>query len=161
MLASSQFLFDTGMNLEKRNSGFLGILSGALGYVLVLMTIHTAIILYFDKVYNLPIVTLYFASEISFIVAWAVSCVIFVAMYAASSISMWSISGIIRKKFAFWRVRYVTVIVILGILGLLSSSFPFRVLVNFIYPINGIFGLLLVFLIMYKNRRLTYIQKED
>ncbi|MGL4676598.1 MAG: hypothetical protein ACRCWI_02895 [Brevinema sp.] len=156
LLASSQFLFDMGMNLEQRNSGFYGILGGTIGFVLVILTIHFAIILNLDKVYNLPIVTLYFAEQISLILAFIITLLIFIAMYSAGTICLWSVSNILRKKFDFWKKRYITVIVLLGVGGLLLSSIPFGQLVNMLYPINGMFGLVLVLLITYHNRKLGY-----
>ncbi|MGL5955444.1 MAG: YkvI family membrane protein [Brevinema sp.] len=161
VLASSQFLFDTGMNLEQRNSGFYGILGGAFGFVTVILTIHFAIILYLDKVYELPIVTLYFAEQISPSLAFVITLLIFIAMYSAGTVCLWSVSNVIRKKFDFWKTRYIIIIVLLGIGGLFLSSVPFGRLVNILYPVNGMFGIFLVLLIVYHNRRWGYRINHD
>ena len=156
LLASSQFLFDMGKDLSKRSSGYYGAIVGSVSFVFVALVIHTAILLYFDKVYTLPIVTIYFAELLSSIVALVTVTLLFIAMYSASTITLWSVSNIIRKKFSFWRKRYVAVLCMLGGGGLALSTIPFGKLISIIYPIEGVFGIFLVILIAYKNRRRIY-----
>lgn len=152
LLASSQFLFDLGKVLNRRNSGLYGSIGGATGFIFVALTIHTAIFLYFDKVYMLPIVTIYFAEQISPSIAFATVILLFIAMYSASTVCLWSVSNIFRKKLSFWKKRYIIIIWSLGVGGLVLSAIPFGKLVSIIYPINGFFGIILVVLIAYKNK---------
>ena len=161
LLASSQFLFDVGKDLDKRSSGYYGAIIGAVSFVFVALVIHTAILLYFDKVYTLPIVTLYFAEQISPIVTLATILLLFMAMYSASTTCLWSVSNIIRKKFSFWKKRYVAIICFLGGGGLLLSTIPFGKLISLLYPVEGLFGIFLVILISYKNRRRVYDTEES
>ena len=161
VLASSQFLFDVGKELNQRSSGYYGAIYGSVSFVLMALVIHTAILLYFDKVYTLPIVTIYFAELISPIVAFMTVILMFVAMYSASTITLWSVSNIIKKKFSFWRKRYIAVLCVLGGGGLVLSTIPFGKLVSLIYPINGMFGVFLIILIAYKNRRRVYETEES
>lgn len=156
LLASSQFLFDMGKDLNKRNSGYYGAIVGAGSFVFVALIIHTAILLYFDKVYTLPIVTLYFAEQVSSSVTFVTIVLLFIAMYSASTVCLWSVSNIVRKKFSFWRKRYVAIICFLGGGGLILSTIPFGKLIGIIYPIEGFFGMFLVILISYKNRKRIY-----
>ena len=156
LLASSQFLFDMGKDLNKRSSGYYGAIVGSASFVFVALVIHTAILLYFNKVYTLPIVTIYFAELISPIIALVTVILLFVAMYSASTVTLWSVSNIIRKKFSFWRKRYIAVLCFLGGGGLALSIIPFGKLISIIYPIEGVFGFFLVILIAYKNRRNVY-----
>ena len=156
LLASSQFLFDMGKDLNKRSSGYYGAIVGAASFSFVALVIHTAILLYFDKVYTLPIVTIYFAELLSPIVALITVLLLFIAMYSASTITLWSVSNIIRKKFSFWRKRYIAILCFLGVGGLALSAIPFGKLISIVYPIEGFFGFFLVILIAYKNRRNVY-----
>lgn len=161
-LASCQFLFDTGKNSEYRLSCRSGALYGTTGFVGIILMINLAILLNLTKVYNLPIVTLYFAEQISSVLALCVTILIFIAMYSASTVSLWSVVNIVKKKFEFWRKRYVMFVVLLGVGGLILSAFPFGVLVNFIYPINGVFGIILILLMMFHHRNEVYrINNKD
>ncbi len=156
VLGTSQFLFDTGMGLNDRKSGFYGILFGAGAFVGAVLITHLAILLFYDQVSHLPIITLFFAEQVSPILALFLTIMIFVAMYAASTLSLWAVSDIVKKKFNFWKIQYVAIIVSLGVGGLLGSAFSFESLVNFIYPIRGIFGLCVLLLIAYHSRVLVY-----
>lgn len=156
VLASSQFLFELGSTLKNRNSGVYGITIGALGFVGVLLIINLAILLYISEVSQLPIITIYFANLISPIVAFFIAISLFIAMYSASTTCLWSVSNIIRKKFSFWRIRYITVVIFLGVGCVFLSALSFEEVVRIIYPINGFFGLCLVLMIIIHNRYKAY-----
>ncbi len=157
MLTSCQFLFEVGRGLEKRNSGGYGTFFGALAYTTLLAIIHLAILLYIEDIYQLPIITIYFAELMSPIAAFVMSILLFVAMYSASTTCLWSVSNVIRKKLSRGRLRYLTIIIGLGAGCFLLSAVSFEQIVGVLYPINGMFGCFLVVLIILKNRKKAYV----
>lgn len=160
LLASSQILFDTGMHLKERHNVSHGIFLGSISFIFVAMVIHFAILLYLDKVYTLPIITIYFAEQISPILALVTTLCLFIAMYSASTVCLWSVSNVIRKKLSLWKKRYVVTVWILGGVALILSAVPFGKLINILYPLHGIGGLFLLLLIINKHRTKSYQQEQ-
>lgn len=161
VLLSSQFLFELGKTIEDRSSGVYGAFYGTMGFVLAAVIINLAILANFKNVYNLKIITIYFASQISSILGFIMSLLLAIVMYSASTTTLWGVGSIIRRRFRFWKHRYKIVIILLGTCGYLISGVPFDKLVNILYPLNGIFGGCLILFITVKHRWLSYHRHPD
>jgi len=161
VLISSQFLFELGKTIENRKSGAYGAFYGGIGFIFSAMIINLAILANFKEVYNLKIITIYFASQISPILAIFMAILLTIIMYSASTTTLWGLGSIIRRHFHLWKHRYNILIITLGVIGYIISGVPFDELVNILYPINGVFGGGLIIFMTIKHRWLSYHRHPD
>ncbi|MGL4393979.1 MAG: YkvI family membrane protein [Brevinema sp.] len=158
VLGSAQFLFEMGKGLPSPNNIFKGIIFGVSLLIGSAMLLHLAMLFHLHEIYELKIITLYFAKNISIYLAWIIALLLFVVMTSSSITNFWGVSKLISTLLPenFPKPIFRISMIFLVILGFFISAIPFTVLINILQPINGLLGMFFIFFIVSKQRTIAY-----
>ncbi|MGL4562113.1 MAG: hypothetical protein ACRCV0_07510, partial [Brevinema sp.] len=136
IMGSAQFMFELGKKLSSSNNIFKGVLFGASLLIGTAMLVHLSMLFHLHEVYQLKIITLYFAKNISLYLGWVVAILLLLVMISSSITNFWVISDTISKVIpSSYPKRFFYIFMsILAVIGFFISAIPFRYLINFIQP---------------------------
>ncbi|MGL6106023.1 YkvI family membrane protein [Romboutsia sp.] len=148
LIIATPFLVGVGSTAKnKKNCIWGGILGGVI-FMIAAISLNLGIISDIQNVYIKEIPTLYMADKIGSVVGVIFSFMLIAGIYTTAVPLLWSIC----TNFAEENSRkFVTIAVLCSILGFVGGRLPFSMLVNFIYPLAGLFGVVIIISIFIKN----------
>lgn len=148
MVLATPFLFNVGKTAKNKKSCSTGGILGGFIFMISAMILNIAIISDIENLYIKEIPTLYMAKNISDLVGGIFSIMLILGIYTTAVPLLWSVCSAFFKENT---KRFNLLAIIFTILGLIMSRFPFSMLVNFIYPISGVFGIVILISILIKG----------
>lgn len=147
-VCGSTYYTALGASCSSKKEATLGAVVGAVGLILAIAVMNTAILVNAGDTASLAIPTLFLAKRISYILGAVFSIFLILGIYSSCSAMMWTVT----TKFATGdkkKDRYIAIAVALGtfVLGL----FSFSKLIGLFYPIIGYAGLLFIACVIYKR----------
>lgn len=141
------FLAGAGKTVKNiKNCKYAGILGGVL-FVVAAMFINVALLSDIQNVYTQEIPTLYMAKNISNLVGNIFSVILIAGIYTTAAPLLWNVcNSCYEEKTKGFNVMAI----VCTILGILGGMLPFAYLVNFMYPISGTVGVIIIMGILSK-----------
>ena len=137
----TQFLVGAGSSLKSSSSCKWGGILGGVAFIGAAMFINIAFLSDIENVYKLDIPTLYMANNVSLIVANIFTIILIAEIYTTAAPLLWNVCSSFAKEKT---VKFNIIAVGCTILGILGGSLPFAKLVNIMYPISGVFGVIII-----------------
>ncbi|MBW4862362.1 MAG: hypothetical protein KZY55_10385 [Paeniclostridium sp.] len=149
IIFAAPFLVGAGKTAKSiKGCRYAGIIGGSI-LVISAMAINLALLSDLSNVYNKEIPTLYMAKQISPIVGNLFSLILIGGIYTTAVPLLWNVcSSCYMEKSRKFNIMAVSC----TILGILAGNLPFSYLVNFMYPISGSIGVLIILSIILKRR---------
>lgn len=142
------FLVSVGQtSTNKINCRWGGILGG-LAFMLACLVINLGILSDIEKICLNEIPTLYMAQNIGPIVGILFSFILIAGIYTTAVPLLWSVCNSFAKE-GTWKFNIIAFLC--SVVALMGSRIPFSALVNFIYPISGALGVLIIIGLFLKN----------
>ena len=147
-LCGSTYYTALGASSSTKKEAIVGAVVGAIGLILAIAVMNTAIIVNAGDTASLAIPTLYLAKRISYVLGAVFSIFLILGIYSSCSAMMWTVC----TKFATGnehkdRIIALSIAVLTFILGL----FSFSQLIGLFYPIIGYAGIFFIGCVVYKK----------
>lgn len=149
MLWLAGFLSAMGATANSKKEAAKGAMIGAIGFSVAVIIVALGLLSCIDDVAGSQIPTLILASKVHPILATLFSIIIVAGIYTTAVPLLWSVSA----RFTIEKSKNFKLLTIaLAIIGLfVGIKLPFDKLVNIVYVINGYVGILLLFIMFFKN----------
>lgn len=148
LILATQFLVGVGATAKNKRNCIGGGILGAIIFMIAAMSLNLGIISDIQSVYIKEIPTLYMADKIGPIVGIMFSFMLIAGIYTTAVPLLWSICTNFAKENS---QRFMTIAVLCSVLGFIGGRLPFSMLVNLIYPLSGLFGIVIIVSIFIKN----------
>ncbi|MEN1968875.1 hypothetical protein WMZ97_12485 [Lentibacillus sp. N15] len=148
LLVALPFLANLGKEETNRKNVIIG---GALGGLIMLIgvfAIYIGILSNVEKLYTKDIPTLFLADQISPALSLVFSVILLIAIYTTAVGMLWTVSTQFSKGNT---VKYRIITIALTVLGFFGGLFPFAKIIDFVYPIVGYIGLILIAGMLYRQ----------
>lgn len=151
IIVVTPFLIGVGSTARnKSNCIWGGILGGAV-FMIAAMFLNIGLLSDIQNVYVKEIPTLYMADAISPIVGTMFSIMLIAGIYTTAVPLLWSVCSSFAKENTR---KFKLIAVGCSIVGFIGGRLPFATLVNFIYPISGAMGLLVIIGIILRKSKI-------
>lgn len=148
------FLVGVGSTAKSRKNCVLGGILGGVIFMTAAIVLNLGIMSDIENMYITEIPTLYMADKIGPIVGVIFSMLLIAGIYTTAVPLLWSVCSSFAKE----RTKKFTQIAIMSsIIGFLGGRLNFALLVNFIYPISGVLGVVIMIGIFVRGLE-TYIE---
>lgn len=149
MLWLAAFCAALGQKANSAKEGVTGMMLGSLGFTLGAVVLMFGFLAHMNEVALADIPSLIIAAQIYPPVASVFSIVIMAGIYTTSVPLLWSVSA----RYAEEKTKKFNVLtVVLGVAAfIVAFSLPFKMIINYIYGINGYVGILLIFFMLAKR----------
>lgn len=148
LVLATPFLVSVGSSAKDKKSCIYGGILGGMFFMVSALILNLAIMSDISNLYDKQIPTLFMAKNISNVVGIIFSIVLIAGIYTTATPLLWSFCSSFSKektsKFVF--IAFITTFV-----GLSFSKFSFSKLVNIIYPLSGLFGVLILSAIIIRS----------
>lgn len=135
------FLVGVGKSANNKKSCIYGGIIGGALFMVSAMILNLAIMSDIKNIYIKEIPTLFMAKEISNIVGIIFSVILILGIYTTATPLLWSICS----SFSVEKTKKFNIIAtIFTFFSLIFSRLSFSILVNMIYPISGILGVIIL-----------------
>lgn len=148
IIIATPFLVGVGANTSNKNNCIWGGVLGGVVFMIAAMTLNIGILSDIQNTYATEIPTLYMAKNIGPIVGVMFSFMLIAGIYTTAVPLLWSICDSFSKEKTS---KFTLIAVICTIIGFIASSLPFSMLVNIIYPMSGLFGVIIIISIFIRN----------
>lgn len=159
LIMATPFLVGVGATAKNKNNCIKGGILGAFIFMLAATCLNLGIISDIQNTYIKEIPTLYMADKIGHMVGTMFSFMLIAGIYTTAVPLLWSVCN----SFATERSeKFVIIAIICSVIGLIGSRLPFSMLVNLIYPLSGIFGVIIIcslFIKKFKKNKSIVLQK--
>lgn len=148
LLVALPFLANLGKDEINRRNVIIG---GALGGLIMLIgvfAVYIGILSNIEQLHTKDIPTLFLADQISPALALFFSIILLIAIYTTAVGMLWTVSIQFSKGNTF---KYRIITIALTILGFFGGLFPFAQIIDFVYPIVGYIGLILIAGMLYRQ----------
>ena len=135
------FLVGTGSTSKCRRSCILGGILGGILFMSACLVINLGILSDIENIFVQEIPTLYMANKIGPIVGILFSAILIVGIYTTAVPLLWSTCN---SFFTEGSKGFKLTAFICCIIAFLGGKIPFSSLVNLIYPISGVLGLIII-----------------
>lgn len=152
IIVVTPFLIGVGSTAKnKKNCIWGGIIGGAV-FMIAAMFLNVGLLSDIQNVYIKEIPTLYMADKISPIVGTMFSIMLIAGIYTTAVPLLWSVCSSFAKENTS---RFRLIAIGCSIIGFIGGRLPFATLVNFIYPISGAMGVIIIIGIFLRKCRIT------
>lgn len=141
LLVALPFLANLGKGESKRKNVIIGGTLGGLIMLVGVFAIYIGILSNVDQLYTRDIPTLFLADQIGPMISLLFSIILLIAIYTTAVGMLWTVSTQFAKGDSF---KYKITATGLTILGFFGGLFPFAKIIDFVYPIVGYIGLILI-----------------
>ena len=148
IIFATPFLASAGKTVHnKKNCKYAGMIGGMV-LILSAMFINIALLSDIQNTYNQEIPTLYMAKEISSLIGSVFSIILIAGIYTTAAPLLWNVcsSCYIEKS-----KEFNIMAIFCSILGIIGGMLPFSYLVNFMYPISGFIGVLIILSLIFRK----------
>lgn len=143
------FLAGAGKTVKNiKNCKYAGILGGTL-FIIAAMFINIALLSDISNVYMQEIPTLYMAKNISKLVGNIFSIILILGIYTTAAPLLWNVCNSCYEEKT---IGFNIMAIICTVLGVFGGMLPFAYLVNFMYPISGTVGIVIIIGIILKRK---------
>lgn len=160
LVIATPFLVGVGATAKNRKNCIWGGILGAVIFMLAAIFLNLGIIADIQNTYIKEIPTLYMADKIGPIVGMMFSLMLIAGIYTTAVPLLWSVCNSYAEEKT---EKFVVIAVLCTIVGLIGGRLPFSMLVNLIYPLSGVFGVVImcsIFLKKIRLNRIVILQKE-
>ena len=152
LIIATPFLTGVGSTAKNRNSCIYGGIIGGVTFMVAAIALNIGIMLDIQDVYMTEIPTLFMANEIGPIVGIMFSLMLIAGIYTTAVPLLWGVC----TSFAKEKTKGFTYIAVFCCaIGFILSKIPFTKLVNLIYPLSGLFGVVIILGIIIKKFKLN------
>ena len=148
LVIATPFLVGVGATTtNKKNCIWGGILGGTV-FMIAAMTLNMGILSDIQNTYITEIPTLYMAKSIGPIVGIMFSFMLIAGIYTTAVPLLWSVCDSFSQEKS---TKFTLIALLCTIIGFIASRLPFSMLVNIIYPMSGVFGVIIIISIFIRN----------
>ncbi len=148
LIIATPFLAGVGATASNKKNCIWGGVIGGIVFMVAAMTLNLGIISDIQNTYITEIPTLYMAKNIGPVVGMMFSLMLIAGIYTTAVPLLWSVCD----SFSEEKTNKFTFIAIMcTIIGFIASRLPFSMLVNIIYPMSGLFGIIIIISIFIRN----------
>ena len=144
------FFSTLGASANTRQEAKWGGIIGSASLMFVIFVMNLALLSKIKNVSKLAIPTLYFAKSISPIFGNIFSVILLCGIFSTAAPNFWTVC---EKVSIGLKLNSKIVSIVLAVVSFFGGLFPFEKLVEKIYPLTGILGVILFVCILYKQLR--------
>lgn len=148
LIIATPFLVGVGATTTNKVNCIWGGILGGIVFMIAAMTLNIGILSDIQNTYVTEIPTLYMAKNIGPIVGIMFSFMLIAGIYTTAVPLLWSICDSFSKEKT---TKFTLIAVFCTIIGFIGSRLSFSILVNIIYPISGLFGVIIIISIFIRN----------
>lgn len=148
LVIATPFLVGVGATSNNRKNCIKGGILGAIIFMLAALSLNLGIIADIQNVYIKEIPTLYMADNIGPIVGIMFSLMLIAGIYTTAVPLLWSVCNSFSEENS---KKFILIAFVCSVLGFIGGRLPFSMLVNYIYPLSGVFGVIIICSIFIKN----------
>lgn len=148
LIIATPFLVGVGTTTTKKTNCIWGGILGGIIFMIAAMTLNMGILSDIKNTYVTEIPTLYMAKSIGPIVGTMFSFMLIAGIYTTAVPLLWSICDSFSKEKT---TKFTLIATFCTIIGFLGSRLSFSMLVNIIYPMSGLFGVIIIISIFIRN----------
>jgi len=159
LIMATPFLVGVGATAKNRSNCIKGGILGSLVFMLAAMSLNLGIISDIQNTYIREIPTLYMADKIGPMVGMMFSVMLIAGIYTTAVPLLWSVCNSFAEEKS---EKFIIIAVVCSIISLIGGRLPFSMLVNLIYPLSGIFGIIIIcslFIKKLKKNKYVVLQK--
>ncbi len=148
LIIATPFLVGVGSTTKNKKSCLWGGILGGVVFMLAAITLNIAIMSDIQNMYIKEIPTLYMARSIGSVVGVMFSLMLIAGIYTTAVPLLWSVCSSFAKENSS---KFILVAIITTIIGFIASRLPFSMLVNIIYPLSGLTGVIIMVFIFIRS----------
>ncbi|MEG1310731.1 MAG: hypothetical protein RR942_02655 [Romboutsia sp.] len=152
IIIATPFLIGVGATSKNKKNCILGGVLGGIIFMIAAIALNLGIMSDIQNLYTTEIPTLYMADKIGPIVGIMFSLMLIAGIYTTAVPLLWSVCSSFAKENTS---KFTVIAILCSVIGFIGGRLPFAMLVNFIYPISGLFGVVIVISIFIKKIRMT------
>lgn len=148
LIIATPFLVGVGFTSKSKSNCIWGGVLGAVIFMIAAIFLNLGIISEINNVYIKEIPILYMADKIGPIVGVMFSFMLIAGIYTTAVPLLWNICTNFAEENS---QTFTTIAVLSSVLGFIGGRLPFSMLVNYVYPLSGLFGVIIIISIFIKN----------
>ena len=148
LIIATPFLVGVGSTATNKKNCIWGGILGGIVFMIAAMTLNMGIMSDIQNTYITEIPTLYMAKNIGPIVGIMFSFMLIAGIYTTAVPLLWSVCDSFSKEKT---TKFTLIAFFCTVIGFIGSRLPFSMLVNIIYPMSGLFGVIIIISIFIRN----------
>lgn len=145
------FLIGVGSTARNKSNCIWGGMLGGATFMIAAMFLNIGLLSDIQNVYIKEIPTLYMADTISPMVGTMFSIMLIAGIYTTAVPLLWSVCSSFAEENTG---KFKLIAIGCSIVGFIGGRLPFAILVNFIYPISGAMGLMIIIGIILRKTKI-------
>lgn len=152
LIIATPFLVGVGSTAKNKKNCIWGGVIGGIAFAIAAIALNLGIMSDIQNVYIKEIPTLYMADKIGPIVGIMFSIILIAGIYTTAVPLLWSVcSSFAREK----SKKFIIIATMCTVLGFIAGRLPFAMLVKFIYPLSGLFGVIIIVAILIRRLKIN------
>lgn len=148
LIIATPFLVGVGSTATNKKNCIWGGILGGIVFMIAAMTLNMGIMSDIQNTYITEIPTLYMAKNIGPIVGIMFSFMLIAGIYTTAVPLLWSVCDSFSKEKT---TKFTLIAFFCTVIGFIGARLPFSMLVNIIYPMSGLFGVIIIISIFIRN----------
>ncbi|CED93058.1 YkoY integral membrane protein [Romboutsia ilealis] len=148
LIIATPFLVGVGATATNKTNCIWGGILGGIVFMIAAMTLNMGIMSDIQNTYITEIPTLYMAKNIGPIVGMMFSFMLIAGIYTTAVPLLWSVCDSFSKEKTS---KFTLIALFCTVIGFIGSRLPFSMLVNIIYPMSGLFGVIIIISIFIRH----------
>ncbi|MCI9259820.1 MAG: hypothetical protein HFJ16_06230 [Romboutsia sp.] len=148
LIIATPFLVGVGSTATNKKNCIWGGILGGIVFMIAAMTLNMGIMSDIQNTYITEIPTLYMAKNIGHIVGIMFSFMLIAGIYTTAVPLLWSVCDSFSKEKT---TKFTLIAFFCTVIGFIGARLPFSMLVNIIYPMSGLFGVIIIISIFIRN----------
>ncbi|WP_296646899.1 YkvI family membrane protein [Romboutsia sp. 13368] len=148
LIIATPFLAGVGATASNKKNCIWGGVIGGIVFMVAAMTLNLGIMSDIQNTYITEIPTLYMAKNIGPVVGMMFSLMLIAGIYTTAVPLLWSVCDSFSEEKTN---KFTFIAVACTFIGFIASRLPFSMLVNIIYPLSGLFGIIIIISIFIRN----------
>jgi len=152
LIIATTFLVGVGSTAKNRQTCIWGGVLGGVIFMIAAMALNLGIMSDIQNIYIKEIPTLYMADKIGPIIGMMFSIMLIAGIYTTAVPLLWSVCTSFSEEKSS---KFTIIAIVCTILGIIGGRLPFTMLVKFIYPVSGLFGVIIIGAIFIKRIKIN------
>jgi len=148
LVIATPFLVGVGATTTNKQNCIWGGILGGVVFMIAAMTLNMGILSDIQNTYVIEIPTLYMAKNIGPLVGIMFSFMLIAGIYTTAVPLLWSVCDSFSQEKS---AKFTLIALSCTVVGFIASRLPFSMLVNIIYPMSGVFGVIIIISIFIRN----------
>ncbi|WP_195238548.1 YkvI family membrane protein [Romboutsia sp. 1001285H_161024_C4] len=141
LIIATPFLVGVGSTAKKKSSCIWGGIIGGVLFMAAAIALNLGIMSDIENIYITEIPTLYMADKIGPIVGAMFSLMLIAGIYTTAVPLLWTVcTSYFKEKSS----KFTGIAIFCTVLGIIGGRLPFATLVKLIYPLSGMFGVIIL-----------------